>query len=66
MMIEVFLEEQSHKSKREVGEVHLLLMEGRAKREEGVLMGKTDNFQNGYVKVQEVPLFEGGMIVGSR
>ncbi len=44
----------------------MLLMEGRAKRDTNVLMGKTDNFKNGYVKIQSVPVFEKGKEVEQR
>ena len=41
-------------------------MEGKAKREKGVLMGKTDNYKSGYVSVQEVPVYKDGEVVDRR
>jgi len=49
-MIDVFVKEQSKLNEKEVGKVHLLL-EGKSKRDAGVLLGKTDNFKSGYVKI---------------
>ena len=63
-MIEVFLEEQADSNAKEIGKVHLLLMESKSKRVENVLTGKTDNFKTGYVKVREVPVYENGRVVG--
>jgi len=50
-MIDVFVKEQSKLNEKEVGKVHLLLLEGKSKRDAGVLLGKTDNFKSGYVKI---------------
>jgi hypothetical protein len=49
-----------------VGKRHLLLIEGRAKRDIDVLMGKTDSFKNGYAKIQSVPIYKDGKIIESR
>jgi tRNA A37 methylthiotransferase MiaB len=65
-MIETFSEVQAPLNQAEVGKLHLLLVEGRAKREQGVLMGKTDNYKNGYAAVQTVPLYDKGQVVGRR
>ncbi len=58
-MIDVFVEEQANLNKKEINKVHLLLMEGKAKRDHKVLIGKTDHFKNGYVEIVDVPVFEG-------
>jgi hypothetical protein len=49
-----------------VGKVHLLLLEGRSKRDQSVLMGKTDTFKNGYVAVSKMPIFKAGQTVEQR
>lgn len=59
-MIDTFIEIQSPLNQAEVGKTHLLLIEGKAKREQNVLMGKTDHFKNGYVKITSVPVYQGG------
>ena len=41
-------------------------MEGKAKREEGILMGKTDNYKNGYVNVEVVDVYSGCQVVERR
>jgi tRNA A37 methylthiotransferase MiaB len=65
-MIDTFVEWQAQLNQKEVGRTHLLLLEGRAKRDTNVLMGKTDNFKNGYVKIQNVPVFQDGKEVEQR
>lgn len=47
----------------EVGKIHLLLIEGKAKRDTGVLMGKTDHFKNGYAKITKVPVYKDGKVI---
>lgn len=56
-MIDTFVEVQAPLNEAEVGKTHLLLMEGKAKREKGVLLGKTDNYKNSYVPIQSVPVY---------
>jgi hypothetical protein len=41
-------------------------MEGKAKRDSNVLMGKTDNFKNGYAKIESVPVFREGKGIEER
>jgi tRNA A37 methylthiotransferase MiaB len=65
-MIDTFVEGQAGLNRAEVGRLHLLLLEGRAKREQNTLMGKTDHFKNGYVGVERVPVYRSGKVVGER
>lgn len=41
-------------------------MEGKAKRDSNTLMGKTDNFKNGYVKIQSVSVYQDGKEIAQR
>ena len=61
-MIDLFVELQRPLNEREIGKVHLLLIEGKAKREQDTLMGKTDCFKNGYVKIDQVPVYKEGVV----
>jgi tRNA A37 methylthiotransferase MiaB len=62
-MIDTFVENQAPINQKEIGKAHLLLIEGRAKRESNVLMGKTDNFKNGYAKIEKVPVYKEGKVI---
>lgn len=65
-MIDLFVEVQTPLNQVELGKIHLLLIEGRAKRDANVLLGKTDHYKSGYVKVTSIPVYEGGKEVGKR
>ena len=59
-MIDLFVEEQAPRNQKEVGRVHLLLLEGRAKRDQTTLLGKTDCYKSGYVPGGRVAVWGGG------
>jgi hypothetical protein len=65
-MIDTFVENQAQLNQKEIGKIHLLLMDGKAKRDSNTLMGKTDNFKNGYAKIQNVPVYQDGKEVAQR
>lgn len=65
-MIDTFLVYQTEVNQKEVGKTHLLLIEGKAKREVDVFMGKTDHFKNGYAKLEKVPVYKDGKIIEER
>lgn len=62
-MIDLFVELQAPLNQKEIGQVHLILLEEKSKRDEHVLQGKTDNFKKSYAKITSVPVYKDGMIV---
>jgi tRNA A37 methylthiotransferase MiaB len=59
-MIDTFTKIQSTINQAEIGKLHVILLEGKAKRQENTLMGKTDNFKNSYAKVSKVSVYKKG------
>lgn len=62
-MINVFLEEQGKRFKAQIGNYHLLLVEGASKRSAQQLTGRTDGFLKGFFESKPLPTisYEGGV-----
>ncbi len=50
----------------EVGKLHLILIEGRSKRDSKKLLGKTDNFKTSFAEKAIVPVYENKKIIDHR
>lgn len=59
-MIDLFVEIQAEVNALEQGKTHLLLIEGKSKRDSLKMMGKTDTFKKGYVDLKAIPVFSQG------
>lgn len=57
-MIKVFLEEQPKPFKAQIGNYHLLLVEGKSKKDAGKLVGRTDGFMRGFFESKDLPMIQ--------
>lgn len=58
-LIKVFETEQALLNQKEIGRYHLLLIEGKSKKDAKKLVGKTDTFKKGFFTNCEVPTITG-------
>jgi hypothetical protein len=57
-MIKTFIGEQGKSFQEQIGQYHLLLIEGKSKKDQQKLIGKTDTFMKGFIENRELPTVE--------